>query len=69
MIGVLYRPPNSKLHEFEDKLENLLGKITQEYKLFYVMGDFNTDMLKMNQTLSSNNFMRRLFSYALYPLI
>lgn len=33
------------------------------------MGDFNIDMLKMNQTSSPANFIQQLFSYSFYPLI
>lgn len=61
VIGVLCRPPNGKLKEFEDKIENLLEKIANENKLSYLIGDFNIDMLKMNQTLSTDNFMHQFF--------
>lgn len=69
VIGVLYRPPNSKLNEFEDELENLLSKINKENKLFYLMGDINIDMLKMNQVSSVDKFMHQLFSSSFYPLV
>ena len=35
VVGVLYRPPNSKMREFEDELEKLLSKIVKENKLFF----------------------------------
>lgn len=33
VVGVLYRSPNGKLNEFEDKLENALGKTSREKNL------------------------------------
>ena len=69
VVGVLYRPPNSKMKEFEDELEKLLSKIIKENKLFYLMGDINIDMLKMNQVLTVDRFMCQLFLSSLYPLI
>ncbi len=46
IVGVIYRPPNSKMKEFEDELEALLSKITKENKLIYLMGDINMYMDK-----------------------
>ena len=69
IVGVIYRPPNSKMKEFEDELEALLSKITKENKLIYLMGDINIDMLKMNQVSSVGKLMYQLFSSSLYPLI
>ena len=69
VVGVLYRPPNSKMKEFEDELEKVLSKIIKENKLFYLMGDININMLKMNQVLTVDRFMCQLFSSSLYPLI
>ena len=69
VVGVLYRPPNNKMKEFEDELEKLLSKIIKENKLFYLMGNINIDILKMNQVLTVDRFMCQLFSSSLYPLI
>ena len=69
IVGVIYRPPNSKMKEFEVELEALLSKIIKENKLIYLMGDINIDMLKMNQVSSVGKFMNQLFSSSLYPLI
>ena len=44
MIGVMYRP------NFEEHFEELLDKINKENKLYFLMGDFNIDMLKINQS-------------------
>ena len=57
------------MREFEDELEKLLSKIVKENKLFFLMGDINIDMLKMNQVPSVDKFMCQLFSSSLYPLI
>ena len=69
VVGVLYRPPNSKMKGFEDELEKLLSKIIKENKLFYLMGEINIHVFKMNQVLSVDRFMCQLFSSSLYPFI
>jgi hypothetical protein len=46
IVGVIYRPPNSKFDLFENKMNQILGKIDQENKICYLMGDFNIDLLK-----------------------
>ena len=69
VVGVIYRPPKSKMKEFEDELEALISKIIKENKLIYLMGDINIDMLKMNQVSSVGKYMYQLFSSSLYPLI
>ena len=62
------RPTHSRLNEFEEHYEELLGKIKKENKLYNLMGDFN--MLKMNQTTSTHNdFINQLFSSSFYPHI
>ncbi len=41
IIGVVYRPPNNKIDEFENKINEILGKMDKENKVCYLMVDFN----------------------------
>ena len=47
VVGVIYRPPNSKFNLFENEINNILSKIDKENKICYLMGDFNIDLLKI----------------------
>ena len=48
--------------EFNELFEELMGKINKENKLFYLMGDFNIDMLKINSNTYSQSMINRVFS-------
>ena len=41
VVGVIYRPPNTDLKLFNEKLMDLLHKISSDNKLVYLMGDYN----------------------------
>jgi hypothetical protein len=58
--GVIYRPPNSKYDLFENKMNQILGKIDQENKICYLMGDFNIGLLKSESCDYTNRFLEQL---------
>ena len=41
IVGIIYRPPDSKLIEFLSDLDLVLGNISKENKLVFLMGDWN----------------------------
>lgn len=41
VVGVLYRPPDQDLKEFNDFFDEMLTKATKNQKCIYMMGDFN----------------------------
>ena len=43
LIGNMYRPPDSKI-EFSDRLENLIGNVSNEGKEIFLLGDFNKNL-------------------------
>ena len=56
--------------EFKYELfEELMGKINKENKLFYLIGDFNIDMLKINSNTYSQNMINRVICSSFYPQI
>ena len=69
IIGVIYRPPNGKYKQFEEKLSDILQLINQENKTCFLMGDFNIDLLKFNMNEYTNDFINQMFSSSFYPLI
>ena len=62
IIGIIYRPPNNKIDEFENKINEILGKIDKENKVCYLMGDFNIDLLKSESCDYTNRFLEVLFT-------
>ena len=47
IIGCVYRPPNSDINIFNEKLQNILEhKCFQKNKNIFIMGDFNIDLLQ-----------------------
>lgn len=69
LIGVIYRPPNNKITDFEEIFEDYLLRINRENKLCYLMGDFNIDALKIGQNDVSDSFVNQLLSSSFHPLI
>ena len=49
IVGVVYRPPNSNVMDFNSTMHAILEKVTQ-YPC-YIMGDFNHDLLKHDKHL------------------
>lgn len=46
IIGIVYRPPDQNIVEFNNYVDKLLNKITgQENKLLFTMGDYNINLL------------------------
>ena len=69
IVGVIYRPPNSKIDLFEDKMHEILGKIDRENKKCYLMGDFNIDLLKSESCDYTKWFLEQLFTSSYIPLV
>ena len=45
VTGVIYRPPNQNVDEFLTMINELLSKISKENKVFYLMGDFDLNLM------------------------
>lgn len=69
IIGVIYRPPNSNLEDFNNFLNDILANIQRENKYVYLLGDFNIDLLNSNHHNNSSQFIDTMYSYSLFPLI
>ena len=69
IVGCVYRPPNQNTAMFIDKFNNVLSLISKDNKHFYVMGDFNQDLLQYNHQVPTEEFIDSLSSHAFLPLI
>ena len=69
ILGVIYRPPNTDINVFNDKLDNILDTINKEGKLCYIMGDYNINILNSKTHQGTNEFVNMMSSYAFVPLI
>lgn len=69
IIGVIYRKPNNKIDEFENKINQMLGKVHKENKICYLMGDFNIDLLKLESCDYTRRFFEILFTSSCILLV
>ena len=69
LVGIMYRPLNNKVNEFDDLLENVLMKINRENKKCHLLGDFNIDAIKLGNNTVTDKFINQLPSSSFYPLI
>ena len=69
IVGTFYRPPDENVNVVLDSLRKLESTTTRENKIFYVIGDFNSDLLRHEQHAITREFVELMFSYLLYPLI
>ena len=46
IVGIIYRPPNQNVNDFLTRMNEILGKISRDNKICYIMGDFDLNLLK-----------------------
>ena len=72
ICGCIYRHPHDNNDIFDDfltYLEITLVKLSKENKVIYLCGDFNSDLLKYENTNNYRKFYDLLTSYGLFPMI
>ena len=72
ICGSLYRHPhdtNDIFNDFLIHLESCISKIIKEKKIVYLCGDFNSDLLKYDQTNNYKKIYDLLSSYGIFPMI
>ena len=68
IIGVVYRHPvyvAEQLKSFSKAMEELFSKLSSNNKKFYIMGDFNIDLLKAHTNFFRKNYADNLISYSI----
>ena len=67
IVGVIYRPPNMDVNLFIHNFDELLGKISRENKICYLLGDFNLNLISCDST--TGMFLDGLYSNSFIPCI
>ena len=68
ILGVIYRPPNTDIITFNDKLNYVLNVIQKERKTVFLMGDYNINLMNENHSPTCQ-FLDTLYSNSMFPLI
>ena len=69
ICGCLYRHPSNNSKEFLSYLEKCLSQLTKENKEVYICGDFNFDLLNLENNHICQEFYNLLCSYGFLPKI
>ena len=67
-LALIYRPPNSNIVNFIESLSGILEQLNSNHNSpCYLFGDFNINLLHINQHIS--DFTNLLFSWSFFPTI
>ena len=55
VIGAIYRPPNSNITMFNEKLNDILSQVS--HMSCYIIGDYNIDLLKHGNHSQTEQFL------------
>ena len=69
IVGIIYRPPNTNLEEFNRKFGEITAKLKHVNKTVYLMGDFNINLLNHDRHAATSDFLETLYSASFFPLI
>ena len=69
VLVVLYRPPNTDVKIFIQKLNIILDQIKRERKLCYIMGDYNINILNYESNSATAEFVDTMYAFTFLPLI
>ena len=69
ILGTVYKPPSSDCVAFTDSLCNLIGGLSLRSTELILCGDFNLDLFAVDTHVPTAEFVHRLFSLSLTPII
>ena len=69
VVGILYRPPNTSMAEFNDNCMNIFDVLKTERKPCYIMGDFNINLFNYESHSDTTDFLNLMFSHCFFPAI
>ena len=70
IVGCIYRHPSMEISEFnEDYLDPLMEELTAKNKTVFLMGDFNIDLMKLDNDNQTLNFFDTMTSKLFIPHI
>ena len=67
IVGVVYRPPNSNMVDFNDSLHDILEEIA--HHPFYIICDFNLDLLKHELHRPTEWYLDTMYANSYIPMI
>ena len=67
IVGIVYRPPNCNIIDFNDAMSNILEKIG--HHSCFIMGDFNLDLMKHDKHPPTEKFLDVMYANHLIPVI
>ena len=68
-VGCIYKHPNMDVLEFNNYLNQVLEKVSKEQKQFFLLGDFNINLLNYNVHQPTNDFLDSLASNSIITYI
>jgi hypothetical protein len=69
IVGILYRPPDTDINKFIESLEELFSDIDLGKYTCYLLGDYNINLLNVDNHTSTASFIDLLFENGLMPAI
>ena len=65
----MYRPPDGDLEVCENYFQSILSNNSIRNKSVILAGDFNINMLNLEQNMKVQNFVNLMFQFGLLPTI
>ena len=77
VVGSVYRPGTKcpglnfteQFAQFSDTLSNILSDLSSNYEKVYIFGDFNLDLLKVNENKFVSEYVDTLFSFGFLQIV
>lgn len=69
VVGIMYRPPDTDVEEFNNAFNGILSQSKSEGKLCYILGDFNVNLFNCDKHTPTSNFVDLLYEHNFIPLI
>ena len=69
LIGVIYRPPNRKINDFNENLKSILDQIDLALLPCYLMGDTNINVINHVIHKETDDYLDLVYSKGLIPVI
>ena len=69
IVGIIYRPPEQNIIDFNAELDRLLFVISKNNKECILLGDWNIDLIKHNCHRQTAEFLDIMYSKLFVPLI
>ena len=69
IVAVIYRPPDTDIRLFNEQLSSIIIKSKTEKNLFYLLGDFNINLLNTDSHNATQEFTDLMYSHAVLPNI